>query len=37
MDYTRLFSVPMWIAVGCLVVLLLFYPGAHRSASGGDS
>lgn len=27
MDYTRLFSVPMWIAVVCLVVLLVLYPG----------
>ncbi len=27
MDYTRLFSVPMWIAAGCLLAMLLFYPG----------
>ena len=27
MDYTRLFSVPMWIAVACLAALLAFYPG----------
>ncbi len=26
MDFTRLFSVPMWIALGCLVLLLAFYP-----------
>jgi nucleoside transporter len=26
MDYTRLFSVPMWMAVGCLAVLLIAYP-----------
>ena len=25
-DYTKLFSVPMWMAVGCLVLLGLFYP-----------
>ena len=31
MDYTRLFSVPMWMAVGCLVVLLLAYPSNRRS------
>ena len=31
-DYTQLFSVPMWGAVACLVVLLLFYPGGRRSA-----
>ena len=26
MDYTRLFSVPMWIALGCLGLLLVLYP-----------
>mgnify|MGYP001115173036 CR=1 FL=1 len=26
MDYTKLFSVPMWMAIGCLVVLMLLYP-----------
>jgi MFS family permease len=25
-DYTRLFSVPMWASVACLMLLLLFYP-----------
>ena len=25
-DYTALFSVPMWIALACLAVLLVFYP-----------
>ncbi|HEX9793471.1 MAG TPA: MFS transporter [Planctomycetota bacterium] len=29
-DYTRLFSVPMWAALACLVLLLLFYPGGRR-------
>lgn len=29
-NYTELFSVPMWIAVGCLVVLLVLYPGGRR-------
>ncbi len=29
-DYTRLFSVPMWAALACLVLLMIFYP---RSAS----
>jgi len=24
-DYTRLFSVPMWMALGCFVLLILFY------------
>jgi len=26
MDYHKLFSVPMWTAMACLVALLLFYP-----------
>jgi nucleoside transporter len=26
MDYQRLFSVPLWAALACLVALLLFYP-----------
>lgn len=30
-DYTRLFSVPMWIALGCLIVLLVLYPGERRA------
>jgi nucleoside transporter len=30
-DYTKLFSVPMWIAVGCLALLLVLYPGGRRS------
>ena len=29
LDYTRLFSVPMWASVGCLVILLLFYRGGR--------
>ena len=32
MDYTLLFSVPMWVALACLVVLLLFYPSGSRRA-----
>jgi len=30
MDYTRLFGVPMWASLACLVVLLLAYPGRAR-------
>lgn len=30
MDYSRLFAVPMWIAIGCLVLLLAFYPARSR-------
>jgi nucleoside transporter len=26
LDYTRLFSVPMWAALACLILLLAFYP-----------
>jgi len=32
MDYTRLFSVPMWASVACLVLLMLFYPS--KSSKG---
>lgn len=34
MNYTRLFSVPLWIALGCLAVLLVFYP--RKSPRRGD-
>jgi MFS family permease len=27
MDFTKLFSVPMWMALGCFVVMLVGYPG----------
>ncbi len=33
LDYTKLFSVPMWASVACLVVLLLFYPRRGRRAA----
>lgn len=36
MDYTRLFSVPMWIAIACLVALLVGYPGGKRNATAED-
>ena len=32
LDYARLFSVPMWASLVCLIVLLLFYPGGKRRA-----
>ena len=25
-DYSRLFSVPMWASVACLLILSIFYP-----------
>jgi predicted MFS family arabinose efflux permease len=31
MDYTKLFSVPMWAAVACFAILLLFYPSKRRA------
>ena len=31
--YTHLFSVPMWIALGCLLVLLVAYPGGKKPAT----
>lgn len=34
-DYTRLFSVPMWASVACFVALLFFYP--NHSPRRGDS
>ena len=38
MDYVKLFSVPMYMAVACFVVMLLFYPGGGRKAlaAGGE-
>lgn len=29
-DFTKLFSVPMWIAVACFVVMAIGYPGGKR-------
>jgi len=31
MDYTRLFSAPMWASLACLVLLVLFYPSKSRA------
>jgi len=31
MNWTRLFSVPMWAALACFVLLLLFYPSRTRA------
>ncbi len=30
MNFTRLFSVPMWMSVACLAALLVFYPGGRK-------
>jgi hypothetical protein len=32
MDYEKLFSVPMYMAIGCIVILVLLYPGKKKSA-----
>jgi len=32
MDYQKLFSVPMYMALGCLVLMLLFYPSKKKAA-----
>ena len=32
MDYVKLFSVPMYMAIGCFVLMLLFYPGGKSAA-----
>lgn len=32
MDYTKLFSVPMYMALACFVLMLLFYPSKKRQA-----
>lgn len=37
MNYTRLFSVPMWMAIGCLAVLLIFYPGRRPGPAAPSS
>ncbi len=34
--YTNLFSVPMWIALACLVVLLVAYPGGRKPAAASS-
>ena len=37
MDYTKLFSVPMWAALACLVLMLLFYPNRKPTLAEGDT
>jgi nucleoside transporter len=32
-DYTRLFGVPLWASLACLVLLLLFYPSKARTSA----
>ena len=34
MDYSKLFQVPMWASLACLVLLFLFYPSRSRSTPG---
>lgn len=35
-DYGKLFGVPMWIALACLIVMLVFYPKRGRFERTGD-
>jgi len=37
MDFTKLFSVPMWMSVACLALLLVFYPAKKRPALAAAS
>ena len=37
MNYTELFSVPMWISLACLLVLIVFYPSGKRKDVGGEA
>ncbi len=36
MNYTKLFSVPMWASLACLAILLAFYPGGKRQPKHPD-
>jgi hypothetical protein len=31
MDYTKLFTVPMWMAIGCFAIILIAYPSRSKS------
>ncbi len=35
MDYSALFSVPMWLSVACLLMLIVFYPSKRELPSAG--
>ncbi len=35
LDFTKLFSVPMWASVVCLVILLVLYPNKKRGSDAG--
>lgn len=37
LDFVRLFSVPMWMAVGCLAFLLVAYPARSGAAAASDA
>jgi len=36
MDFAKLFSVPMYMALGCFVLMLFLYPGKRKSAPSGS-
>jgi hypothetical protein len=31
MDYVKLFTVPMWMAIGCYMLLTIFYPSGKKA------
>ena len=37
LDYQKLFSIPMWAGVACLVLLLVFYRGGRRAPDAGPA
>ena len=34
MDYTKLFTVPMWMAIGCFAIILVAYPNRAKALPG---
>ena len=36
MNFTKLFSIPLWASLACLLILLIMYPGGKRKSIGGD-
>ncbi|MBI3464672.1 MAG: MFS transporter [Planctomycetes bacterium] len=36
-DFSILFGIPMWVTVGCLLLLLIFYPGGRRQTASATA
>jgi hypothetical protein len=34
MDYAKLFTVPMWMAIGCFAIILVAYPNRSKALPG---